>query len=67
MKRSEMLKKLENFLVKQELEGIQIGSREDELANEILWILEEWGMKPPVKKRCSILLTDKYVWESEND
>lgn len=35
-------------------------------AKNILSVLEEQGMKPPLKKRCPVLLTDTHVWEKEN-
>lgn len=36
-------------------------------ANYILKRLEKAGMKPPVTKRCPILLKDEHVWEQENE
>jgi len=34
-------------------------------ANNILNVLEEYGMKPPVTKRCPVLLITEHTWESE--
>lgn len=34
-------------------------------ANDLLDQLEDWGMKPPIKKYCPILLVDTFVWEKE--
>ncbi len=38
----------------------------DYLAEQLLEIVEEAGMKPPIKKRCPVLLTDTHVWENEH-
>ena len=36
-----------------------------DIAIELLSRLEDIGMKPPVKEKCPILLTDKYSWRKE--
>jgi hypothetical protein len=36
-----------------------------EMAKEILALIEENGMKPPLSKSCPVLLTNKHVWEPE--
>lgn len=37
----------------------------DEVAEVVLFGLEERGMKPPVEKYCPVLLTTKHTWKSE--
>ena len=39
----------------------------DEFMDSVLQLVEELGMKPPLTKRCPVLLTDKHVWEPENE
>ena len=36
-------------------------------ADKILSVLEDLGMKPPVQKRCPVLLTQINTWEPEDD
>lgn len=36
-----------------------------ELSEDILTTMETMGMKPPIKERCPVLFTDKFVWEKE--
>lgn len=36
-----------------------------EYAEMLLNKLEKLGMKPPIRKRCPVLLTDEFVWEKE--
>jgi len=62
MKRSEMLEIINDIIFYN-----NAGFGSDKLANEILSELELKGMKPPVKKRCPVLLTDAYVWEPEEN
>ena len=60
MKRSEVIKVIRAELVR--LEGANLTVIADEILNRI----EECGLKPPIKKRCSILLRDEFFWEKEN-
>lgn len=62
MKRSQALETIEWLLLK----GDGNISKQ-ELAVIILYNLEKIGMKPPIKKRCPVLLTETHVWEPEND
>ena len=41
---------------------------EKQLANAktILDVLEDQGMKPPIKKKCPVLLTETHTWEPED-
>jgi len=66
MKRSEMFKKIEEVLAYQ-LDGICNNELSlNAIANEILCVVEG-SMKPPVQKRCPVLLTTVHTWEPEND
>lgn len=38
-----------------------------ENAEHILNVLQQLGMKPPLERRCSVLLTSEHVWEKESD
>ena len=60
MKRSEMLDKLTKAIAFNRDLPANI------VAEGILELIEEAGMKPPLKERCAVLLTDKHVWEKEN-
>lgn len=62
MKRSEAVQLiLETF----EFQGLGPQMREKD-AYMILDALVRAGMKPPLTKRCPVLLTDKHVWEKED-
>lgn len=61
MKRSEMLELIKKSVNRQ----ATCAYGADYLAEEILAQLEDAGMKPPLTKRCPVLLTDKHVWEKE--
>jgi hypothetical protein len=60
MKRSEMIDKITKVLDKW---AILYGDRL--MAETILDLLEKEGMKPPITKKCPVLLTDDHVWEEE--
>ncbi len=62
MKRSEMVQAIANEIrCMVEMGGMgYLG-----IAEEIVTLIENKGMKPPIKKRCTILLTDKHVWQDE--
>jgi hypothetical protein len=36
-------------------------------ADMILTMLQESGLKPPLTKRCSVLLTNIHTWSEENE
>jgi len=38
-----------------------------ETADLILNLLENAGLKPPITKRCPVLLTQIHTWENENE
>lgn len=67
MKRSEMVNEMARTwlgLFPNEAYG------DTELLNEVIYkmskllaAIEYRGMKPPVKKRCPVLLTDEFTWE----
>lgn len=63
MKRSEMIKEITKFL----FDYTQLNGNDAKvLSVKILDMMEFKGMKPPIKKRCAVLLTDTHVWEDEN-
>ena len=64
MKRSEMLEILNDAIIESGISE-KLYNHVDSL-DFVLKKLEEAGMKPPVKKRCPVLLTDTHVWEPEN-
>lgn len=37
-----------------------------ENAENILSVLESFGLKPPIQKRCPVLLTQIHTWENED-
>lgn len=63
MKRSKMIK-----IIAEEVRGItEIAFLSSlDIAERILETVENAGMKPPLKERCPVLLTDKHVWEKED-
>jgi hypothetical protein len=65
MKRSYMVERIANLLLKQNPYFPYSGFHTK--AEEILDLLEKEGMKPPIKERCPVLFTDKFVWEKENE
>lgn len=64
MKRSEMLSVLNDAVIEAGISEKIYNS--GEALDFVLKKLEEAGMKPPLKKRCPVLLTDTHVWEKEN-
>lgn len=63
MKRSEAIKLIMDVF---EFQGTGIPMRyKDALA--ILNTLERCGMKPPLTKRCPVLLTTVHTWEKEEE
>lgn len=69
MKRSEMISLIEDILLQDHDGYCEHASHISYwgIATDILDALQEHGMKPPVKKRCPVLLTEKHTWEPEND
>jgi hypothetical protein len=65
-----MLKLIANQLdfLDGKFKGVRTEFSDQELRNAdvILTTAEEAGMKPPLRKRCSVLLTEKDYWEPEN-
>lgn len=69
MKREEMVQKMTEFW----LGMLPNGTFYDDLVqmevtekmSMLLHFLEQEGMRPPVKKRCPVLLTENHVWELE--
>jgi hypothetical protein len=64
MKRTEMLEILNDAIIESGISEKIYNSKES--LEFVLTKLEQAGMKPPVKKRCPVLLTDTHVWENEN-
>jgi len=64
MKKSRLLQKIENYL---HFHTNVKDSELPELAEGILEIVVESGMKPPLTKRCPILLTNIHHWENEEN
>jgi hypothetical protein len=62
MKRSEMRQKLAELFKNVKHRN----SSDEELAEFVLIAVEGFGMKPPVEKRCPVLLTNTHAWEPEN-
>ena len=64
MKRSEMVQKVFDLIRTTKLISV-----EDDLkcAEKVVALMEHSGMKPPLKTRCPVLLTDKHSWEPENE
>ena len=62
MKRSEAISKIEEIY--ETYCGILPANG---FAEEVLDALEENGMKPPLEKRCPVLLRNEHVWENENE
>jgi len=65
MKKSEMLQILNDAVIESGISRKIYNSKE--ALEYVLKKLEEAGMKPPVKTRCPVLLTDKHDWEPENE
>jgi hypothetical protein len=61
MKRSQALALIMGALMDYDSEGC-FGLA---LAEDILDSLTEAGMKPPVEKRCPVLLTNVHIWDKE--
>ena len=66
MKRSKMQRILAGFL-STIYETDKHPENQLERAGMILTMLEQAGLKPPLNKRCSVLLTNINFWEPEND
>ncbi len=66
MKRNKMQRILAGFL-STIYETDKHPEKQLERAGEILTMLEGQGMKPPVSKRCPVLLTEIHTWESESE
>lgn len=63
MKRSETLKILKDALV----DTCEVSCLiHPESLDFVLTQLEQAGMKPPVEKRCPVLLRTEHVWEKES-
>jgi hypothetical protein len=65
MKRTEMLEILNDAVIESGISQKIYNSKE--ALEFVLTALEKAGMKPPVRTRCPVLLTDKHTWESENE
>ena len=63
MKKSEMITLIANEIRAMALQGD--GKSFLVMAEEILTAMESKGMKPPIKKRCPVLLRDEFFWEEE--
>ncbi len=38
-----------------------------EFFDKLLTVLQEAGLKPPLTKKCPVLLRTEHVWENENE
>jgi hypothetical protein len=61
MKRSQMLEHITDLI------AFNRNVTADKVAEAILNLVEEKGMKPPVFKRCPVLLTHDHFWEKEDE
>lgn len=66
MKRSEMRRLLAGFL-STIYETDKHPMDQLERAGMVLDMLEECGLKPPLTKRCPVLLTTEHVWQKEEE
>lgn len=63
MKRSEMVYKIARVLYDTSMKVSVMNALP--AAEEILKMMEQEGMKPPIKEKCPVLFTDRFVWEKE--
>lgn len=63
MKRSRMIEEIKDLLV---ISFDCSRTYGESVAEDILVALEKAGMKPPVQKRCAVLLRETHTWEPEN-
>ena len=66
MKRSEMQHILAGLLSTM-YETDQHPEKQLPNAKHIIQVLEELGMKPPLKKTCPVLFRTEHVWEDEEN
>jgi hypothetical protein len=66
MKKSDMVKIMTNAYLNT-YRGGNSEMSEEERMHYLLNIVQEYGMLPPIKKHCPVLLTTSYGWENEND
>jgi hypothetical protein len=64
MKRSEMLQILNDAVIESGISRKLYNSKE--ALEFVLTKLEEAGMKPPVERKCPVLLRTEHTWENEN-
>jgi hypothetical protein len=69
MTRDQMIYLIEEHLLKEVFEGVprdENGAWDSrKSASNLLDLVQECGMLPPVRKRCPVLLTDQFGWEKE--
>lgn len=64
MRRSEMVKAIKD-LIECNLDNLYQIPDATLVAELILYHQEKCGMKPPITKRCPVLLTQVHTWEKE--
>ena len=66
MKKSELIEQVEDLIWRSMGHSTDITTRDARnLAEDILDLIQEVGMQPPLKKRCPVLHTDTHAWEDE--
>lgn len=65
MKKTDAINKVKLLLKMKH--GHTVSSDFKQTAKEIVELLEKYGMKPPLTKKCPVLLTTEHHWEPEND
>jgi len=63
MKRSKMIETLAGAIYASLEECAYLDA--EKAAENVLAVIEK-TMKPPIKERCPVLFTEKFVWESED-
>lgn len=64
MKKSQAIGLVEKYL-KKNVDPKWLDEDHNKMAQNIVNMLVEAGMKPPVKKQCPVVLDDKFEWEKE--
>jgi len=66
MKRSEMVQKMAELFEQYSNDKQYIIHSYQSASEMFLNIAVELGMKPPIKKKCPVLLTETHTWEPED-
>jgi hypothetical protein len=64
VKKSQAIELVENYL-KENVDLKWLDEDYSKIAKNIVNMLVESGMKPPIKKQCPVIFVDKYEWEKE--